>query len=388
MLDPLAIEMGTDTSLIFHQSDGFPTSISLENPESFANLVEDLDGFKDVAVDRRGFPPNALDNSLYGKELWYILGLEDKTKDYAKRLLEVYQKSADTTVTYPEVYPFNAPEGSKRNGLTAQLKLISRLLAGGCKTKVFLVKIGGFDTHAQQAESYDPTMGVHAALVYHISSAMKAFQEDLRVRGIEHKVMSVTTSEFGRRIESNGSYGTDHGTGGPLFIFGAGVKPGVTGHVPDLTKSNVEMQYDYRQIYGSIVKNWLGVDEAGLNIIFPGLTSTDGTSDGVKFEEMAIVSNVISGNENFMSTRFYLDGCYPNPAKHEAEIRFRINTANEVTIDLYDNKGNIASVLVKDFFEAGEHAVKVDLSSLSAGHYVYQLKSGFFKDSKKLVIIN
>jgi uncharacterized protein (DUF1501 family) len=75
-----------------------------------------------------------------------------------------------------------------RNGLTPQLQLIARLLDGGgpglgVKTKVFLVKMGGFDTHAEQVESYDPTMGQHAALMYHISSAMKAFQDDLKARG-------------------------------------------------------------------------------------------------------------------------------------------------------------------------------------------------------------
>src|SRR5690606_29080322 len=147
-----------------------------------------------------------------------------------------------SSIAYPETYPLNAPAGSKRNLLTPQLKLISRLPDGGCKTKVFLVKIGGFDTHAEQVESYDPTMGVHAALLYHISTAMNAFQEDLRRRGLEDRVLTITTSEFGRRVYSNGSYGTDHGTGGPMFIFGKGVQAGMVGNVPDLTKANVEMQ--------------------------------------------------------------------------------------------------------------------------------------------------
>src|SRR5690606_26384673 len=184
-------------------------------------------------------------------------------------------------ISYPETYPFNAPAGSKRNPLTPQLQLIARLLDGGCKTKVFLIKTGGFDTHAAQVESYDPTMGVHAALMYHISTAMNAFQEDLKKRGLEDRVLTITTSEFGRRIYSNGSYGTDHGTGAPLFIFGKGVRGGVVGKVPDLTRPNVEMQYDYRVIYGNIVRDWLLVPDDRLNDIFPGLMSTDGTSDGV-----------------------------------------------------------------------------------------------------------
>ena len=182
----------------------------------------------------------------------------------------MYSNSPESSVTYPEKYPFNAPPGSLNNRLTPQLKLIARLLDGGgaglgVNTKVFLVKIGGFDTHAEQVESYDPTMGAHAALMYNIASAMNAFQADLRARGIEDRVLTVTTSEFGRRIHSNGSYGTDPGTGGPMFIFGKGVQPGVVGKVPDLTKNNVAMQFDYRQVYANILKDWMLVDEDTIN---------------------------------------------------------------------------------------------------------------------------
>ena len=169
MKDPLAIEMGSDVSLVFHQEGNIPTSISLgSNPESLANLIDSLEGFVDEGVDPRGKPPSFLDNSPYGKELNWILGLEDKSEDYAQRLLEVYQNSSESTVTYPEIYPFNAPSGSLRNRLTPQLQLIARLLDGGgdgVKTKVFLIRLGGFDNHAEKVESYDPTMGLHAALM-------------------------------------------------------------------------------------------------------------------------------------------------------------------------------------------------------------------------------
>ncbi|MBI3482090.1 MAG: DUF1501 domain-containing protein, partial [Bacteroidetes bacterium] len=244
MLDPLAIEMGSEVTLIFHQSNNIPVSLSISDPEGFAALVNGLEGFQDQGIDPRGYPPTALMNSPYGKELNWILGLEGKSKDYAQRLYDVYKKSSPSTVTYPEKYPFNAPAGSLQNGLTSQLQLIARLLDGGgagqgVKTKVFLVKIGGFDTHASQVENYDTTMGVHAALMYHISAGMQAFQADLRARGLEDRVLTVTTSEFGRRIHSNGSYGTDHGTGGSVYIFGLGVQPGMVGKVPDLTQDNV-----------------------------------------------------------------------------------------------------------------------------------------------------
>jgi uncharacterized protein (DUF1501 family) len=90
MKDPLALEMGSDVSLIFHQEGNIPASISLgSNPESFANLVEELEGFDDEGIDPRGKPPAFLEGSPYWDEMDWILNLEDKTEDYAARLLEV-----------------------------------------------------------------------------------------------------------------------------------------------------------------------------------------------------------------------------------------------------------------------------------------------------------
>ncbi len=387
MPDPLAIEMGSDVSLIFHQEGNIPTSISINDPASFAQLVAELEGFREEGTDPRGIPPEYLAGSPYYKELDWILSLEDKSKDYAERLYQVYLNGGNSSVTYPETYPFNAPRGSMRNSLTPQLKLISRLLAGGCQTKVFLVKIGGFDTHADQVEKYDPTMGGHAALMYHISSAMNAFQEDLRLRGYEDRVLTVTTSEFGRRIHSNGSYGTDHGTGGPLFIFGKGVMPGVVGDVPDLSRNNIEMQFDYRLIYGNIMRDWMLVDDNRLNDIFPGLMTADGTSDGVTFAPLPIAQQVITSAEGFIGDRFSLEECYPNPAKEQTTIHFKLNTTYEIGITLFDNQGNQIKTLVNGIYEPGDHKVAVDVSNLPAGNYIYQLKSGFFKDSKKLIIV-
>lgn len=394
MKDPLAIEMGSDVSLIFHQQGNIPTSISINDPESFARLVSELEGFTDTGIDPRGKPPMALNDSPYGKELNWILGLEEKSEDYAERLYEVYKAAPETTATYPEKYPFNAPAGSLRNGLTPQLKLIAKLLDGGgagkgVKTKVFLVKIGGFDTHADQVEGYDATMGSHAALLYHISSAMKAFQDDLRLRGLEDRVLTVTTSEFGRRIHSNGSYGTDHGTGGPVFVFGKGAHPGVVGNVPDLTKDNVEMQYDYRQVYANILKDWMLVDEDKINndIFFKNFLNGPNEEGTGNYEPLPIANQVISGvTDNFISERFTLNDCYPNPAKGMVTFSFKINATVHVELNLLNAQGKQLKTIMNERKEAGEYAIKEDLSELAAGVYLYQIKAGILNETKKLII--
>lgn len=389
MQDPLAIEIGSEVSLLFHQSGNIPTSISLPgNPQSFANLIDSLEGFDDQLIDPRGKPPTALENSPYGKELNWILGLEDKTEDYAGRLLEVYNNSSESTVTYPETYPFNAPSGSLRNGLTSQLQLVSRLIAGGAKTKVYLVRIGGFDTHADQVESHDPTMGAHAALMYHLTSAMNAFQSDLRSRGIEDRVMSVTTSEFGRRIGSNGSFGTDHGKGGPLMLFGRHANPGVVGTNPDMTQNNVEMQHDYRQVFANLLKDWMQVDEEVIkNDIFFGDFISGPKLEGTgSYEPLPLVQDQVTATKGFFGTRFYLDDAFPNPAIGFTNITFAINSPSFVRLHILDQKGNLVKEIMSEWKPAGSYDIRVDLDGLKPGIYIYQIESNLLKNSKKLMI--
>jgi uncharacterized protein (DUF1501 family) len=86
-----------------------------------------------------------------------------------------------------------------------------------------MVTTGGFDTHAVQANSTDTATGTHATLLQRVSDAVKAFQDDLKFLGVEERVMGMTFSEFGRRIKSNASGGTDHGAAAPLFVFGKNV---------------------------------------------------------------------------------------------------------------------------------------------------------------------
>jgi len=396
MQDPLAIELGSDVSLVFHQQNNIPASISLAgDPESFANLVDSLEGFIDEGIDPRGKPPVALEDSPYGKEMNWILGLEDKTEDYAQRLREVWDASSPSSITYPETYPFNAPQGSKRNPLSGQLQLIARLLGGGgagqgVKTKIFLLRIGGFDTHAEQVESYDPTMGVHASQMYHIASAMKAFQSDLAARGIEDKVLTMTTSEFGRRVSSNGSYGTDHGTGGPMFIFGPHAKSGVLGNVPNLNLSNVEMQYDFKQIYAALLKDWLEVDASVIenDILFRNY-STGADDNGGSYEPLDIIdSDVIASVNNFVSDRYFLRPCYPNPAHNRVTFRFRINARTRVKLIITDLAGKVQTTVLNEIKQAGDHQFSVSVAHLPAGQYIYTINAGLLKASNKLTIIN
>lgn len=387
MPDPLALEMGNDVSLLFHQEGNIPTSISLgSNPSNLENLINQLEGFSDEGVDPRGTPPSFLTDSPYGREMDWILGLEDKSETYIKRLSEIYESADETSVAYPESYPFNSPAGSKRNPLSSQLQLVARLLAGGVKTKVFLVKMGGFDTHASQVEDYDPTMGVHSALLYHISSAMRAFQNDLRFRGLEDRVLTVSMSEFGRRVGSNGSYGSDHGTGGPVMMFGMGVKPGIYGTVPDVSQSNVSLQFDYRQLYANILHEWMGVDQDVItNDIFFQDFIQGPNPEGGNYEPMDLIKEVILGEKEHVKKNYRIESVYPNPASRYTQAQVFVNNYQDVNVQLVNIQGVTVSQINRRV-SPGTHNFSFVLDGLNPGFYFIKAKSEMLDDTKRLII--
>ena len=387
MPDPLALEMGNDVSLLFHQEGNIPTSISLgSNPTNLANLIDNLEGFVDEGVDPRGNPPTFLNDSPYGQEMNWILGLEDKSETYIKRLAEIYESASETTVTYPETYPFNAPQGSRNNPLSGQLQLVARLLAGGVKTKVFLVKMGGFDTHASQVEDYDSTMGVHSALLYHISSAMHAFQKDLQSRGLEDRVLTISMSEFGRRVGANGSFGSDHGTGGPVMMFGKGVKPGSYGTVPDVSQNNVALQFDYRQIYANILYEWMGVDKDVIDteIFFQDFIEGPNPAGG-SYEPMDLIKDVILGEDEYLKRNYRIESVYPNPASTYAQAKIFVNNYQDVLVQLINIRGDVVSQQTRRV-GPGDHTFSYMLDAYSPGFYFVKAKSEMLDDTKRLII--
>ena len=371
MPDPLGIEIGSGISLAFHRDNGIPAGLSVQNPQQFYDLINGVGGNL----------PDSVANSYYGDELSYIMGIENQSNDYAERLKQVYDKGSNSNVVYPETYPLNAPKGSLRNQLAGQLRLIARLLSGGCQTRIFLARIGGFDTHAQQVEAYDATMGSHAALLYHISSAMKAFQDDLRNLGLEDRVISLTFSEFGRRPKSNGSYGTDHGAAAPMLVFGKAVRPGIFGSNPDLNnleRGNIPQQFDYRQALVTLLQDWMGAsDEAIDQTLFSEYRN----------QKIDLIGEITASKNDFYQNRFTLYNCYPNPATTKASFSYFINKKTFVSLKLFDIKGREVMSVVDEAQAPGKHVYTVDVSRLKAGAYVYSLKLDGFKESKMLTII-
>ncbi|MGB8908286.1 MAG: DUF1501 domain-containing protein [Candidatus Cybelea sp.] len=138
--------------------------------------------------------------------------------------------------------------------LGRSLALAAQIVGSNLGTKAIYVEHGSFDTHVNQKATQD-------RLLTQLSDALAAFYQDLAAHGNDRRVLTLTFSEFGRRIDENGSRGTDHGEASPLFLIGGGVKGGLYGTAPDLAVTNmgnVRFTVDFRSVYATVLERWLG----------------------------------------------------------------------------------------------------------------------------------
>lgn len=247
MQDPLALHFGTSNASLGFTHDHGTAEYNMTSLQGtlFGQLA-----------------PSALPTaSEYNDTLNYIKFVESGMDGYFARVNSVFNAGFNSPATYPNT------------DLAKQLRTIARMLKGGSKTKIFQVTLYGFDTHVSQVVSGANHTGTHATLLSNVSSSISSFMADLNALGLEDRVMVVSFSEFGRKARQNGSLGTDHGDIAPMFVVGKHVTPGIIGTPPNL--SNVyggtdgrffptERQHDYRQVYTTLLQDWLGATNASL----------------------------------------------------------------------------------------------------------------------------
>ena len=144
-------------------------------------------------------------------------------------------------------------------GIGGNLQRVAALIAAEMPTRLYYVTYQGnsFDTHVQQAD-------LHTRLLMYTADAVRGFMDDIARIGRADEVAVMIFTEFGRRVEENGSLGTDHGTATPMFVLGKGVKGGFYGQHPSLTDlddGNLKMTTDFRRVYATMIKEWLGYDD-------------------------------------------------------------------------------------------------------------------------------
>lgn len=341
--DPLAIQIGSLATLTC-QGPAVNMALSISDPSSFYNLIDGADA--------------AVANTNAGYELSFLRTVAKQTNQYTARIKQA-SDSVKQQVTYPN------------NSLAAQLKIVARLIKGGLQTKVYMVNYGSFDTHASQAVATDTTTGTHANLLKVVSDAVAAFQSDMSGLEIEDRVIGMTYSEFGRRIKSNASGGTDHGAAAPLFLFGKNVRGGVFGDNPNLpttatTGDNIPYQYDFRTIYNTILQNWFCVPETAQTEIllkeFSTLSLINASACGVN-------------NKNSIFAKEALVYNYPNPFSAQTKIEFKTN-GGPTLLQLLDGSGTVIRLLIDATYNfPGMNSYNLYGAGLSPGVYYIRLQN-------------
>jgi uncharacterized protein (DUF1501 family) len=374
MPDPLAIQIGSVLSTGL-QGPAVSMGMAITSPTSFYQLIT---GGVDTAP-----------NTPAGHELTFIREVAQQTQQYASVIQTAASKGKNYSTKYPQ---------SGKNSLADQLKIVAQLIIGGLKTRIYVVNIGGFDTHSSQVDATGGTdTGVHATLLGKLSVAISAFQDDIAIAGVQERVMGMTFSEFGRRIISNASAGTDHGTAAPMFIFGRRVQRGIVGSNPVIpahatVNDNLPMQYDFRSVYASLLKDWLGVPDAELQtVLFRGfqtlpLVSTPGSGPKPDPLDPPSGKTAISHNSDGSRPDMALLGNYPNPFNPTTTIRFSSN-GERLHLRVYDTVGREVRTLADGTFSPGEHEVVFDAGELPSGMYFYRLESGTFQQVHSMLLV-
>jgi uncharacterized protein (DUF1501 family) len=349
--DPLAIQIGS-TSTLTTQGPVVNMAMSITNPTSFYNL---LNGTTDPVPDTPA-----------GKELKFIRLVNQQTQKYSTAI-----RNAANAVTQQVTYPTN-------NSLGDQLKIVARLIKGGLKTRIYMVSFGGFDTHSVQVNAADTTTGAHATLLQRVSDAIKAFQDDLQFLQVQDRVIGMTYSEFGRRIKSNSSIGTDHGAGAPMFLFGSKIENGVLGDNPAIptnatVNDNIPMQYDFRSIYSTILEKWFCLDKTVVAGLYP--PNINAQLQSLPLFKSGLVCNAVTPPPpptDWVKVIFN----DPNPFTHNTTIKFKTQGGHTL-IQVFDTLGRlIATPLEKEYTAAMSDSVPFNAEGLPTGIYYARLQNG------------
>lgn len=346
---PMAIQLGSVESLLLQSQFGSMGTV-FENPNTFYQLVSGLSTDNDP-------PPN----TLAGDELKYLKQVAVQSKQYAGVIKDKADKAVNT-VTYPNT------------NLGRQLAIVAELIAGGLNTPVYLVSIGGFDTHANQ-------LTAHANLLKQIADAVLAFQKDIENQKVDDKVALMTFSEFGRRINENGSAGTDHGTAYPLFVVGKNVKGGLLGSNPNLTdidnNGDIKFKYDFRQIYTTVMQDHLGLSSAeAKSVLF---------KDFSKIELFGSNVTALSGLEEDIAE---LKQNYPNPFQGATTIEYELRKQAKVRLSVMDLEGKEISELVNESQTPGVYKVNFRADDLASGLYICNLQINQRRRVKQMLVAN
>ena len=355
---PLGVEIGSKSgSLGFHGEAEHGLAINIEG--------QDASGFYSVLSGLGGLPPDYIPDSHYGTELQYIIENDQLSNIYSEAISNAFNNGSNNA-TYQDT------------DISNQLKTVARLISGGLQSKVYMVKLGGFDTHFSQIQSENDITGRHTELLTELDGAISQFMEDVQSQGFQDDVVGLTFSEFGRKAKENGNLGTDHGEIAPMFVFGTPVNGGVSGVNVDLTEAsednNWQIQtylYDYRQTIGTLLQDYLGADDQAIDATFFDHTNNESFSDNKIDElirpEFSVAENCYTNtlaNDEAISKLFSVS---PNPFNNTIVIG-GYNYSGDIEYKIYD----LNSRLIKEGKTLIDEPIIID--GIMNGIYLITLK--------------
>lgn len=371
--DPLAISIDYNSSLAF-QGSKISMGIAVADPSKYTSAVLYTD--------------DPVPASNYGDELGYVRNILVQSDLYGKRFNNTHFPGGQT--------PGNKVSYPAGNSLAQQLKKVAWCIARGMKTKVYFVSQVGYDTHIQQ-NSKDNQAG-QGRLLFELAEAISLFQEDIEKFGVADKVLGMTYSEFGRRVNENGSAGTDHGTCAPQILFGTGVNGGVYGNNPSLTDLDIyqdlKHQFDFRQMYASVLTEWFGPSKEFTKAVLNTPELTTKSSFGLTFPvngsgEMKSLFKQSAGvnDTHTKDNTFILSQNYPNPAASETVIPFALSESAIVKLEVFDSRGELVAIPVNAHLTKGEHPITFDTRRLASGTYYYRLDVNGAVETKTMKVV-
>lgn len=372
---PFAVQMGNvKNSLGFHglQEHGMNMNITNQDASGFYSVINGLGGEAPSLIPM---------DSDFGIELDYVVETDKLANVYAGSISDAFNQGSNS-ITYPDT------------NLSDQLKTVARLMKGGLESKIYMVRIKGFDTHANQLETGNgDVLGKHNVLLQELNGAVGAFMSDIEGLGIGDDVVAMTYSEFGRKAAENGNLGTDHGEVAPMFVFGKGVEGGICGINPDLSEAVPEnnwqietVQYDYRAIFGTILKEWMGGGESVIDQTFFDHTNSSSfnhsiVSDLIKSEYKIDLNCLNSIKEEINTVNENLTWfASPNPFQNDIILRCDEDLEKAI-ITVFSQSGQLIKAVNTDYLNG---MIRLDLSNLSSGIYTLSISNG----SKRIEVLN
>jgi uncharacterized protein (DUF1501 family) len=349
---PLAVQLGGGAPMLL-QGPSASMGMSILSTELFERLAS-----TGLLYETANVPA-----TVYGSEMQFVRDIANDTFQYAGAVQEAAARGPNSVA-----YPAN-------NALARDLAVVAQLIKGRLGARIYAVSLGGFDTHANQANT-------HSALLGSLAAAIQAFLDDLAASNMGQEVLVMTFSEFGRRVQQNGTEGTDHGTAAPLFLLGEGLNGGLYGTAPDLANldntGNLAFETDFRAIYYTLLQDWFGMDPQQA-------TETLGAS----FAPLPFVAapTGVGSEPPAVPASFRLHPNYPNPFNPETILSYQLHRTLHVRLEVFDAQGRLVQTLVDEPQVAGLHAEPFYAGPLPSGPYFYRLTTPDGTQTRQMMLV-